>query len=78
MRFDPARAVERAPVITLADLKNGDALIISGSVGADPAKVTAITIVAGVEPLLTAPAAGRNSQDPGAGSWGIEMPSIGQ
>jgi hypothetical protein len=77
MRFDPARAVERAPAITLAELKNGDALMINSSVGADAAKVTAITIVAGVEPLLTAPAA-RNGQDPSAGSWGIEMPGIGQ
>jgi len=75
--FDPARAVERAPVITLADLKNGDALMINTSVGSDPTKVTAITLVAGVEPLLTAPAS-RNSQDPSAGSWGIEMPGIGQ
>ena len=71
--FDPARAVERAPAITLADLKNGDALMINSSVGQDPTKVTAITVVAGVEPLLTAPAA-RNGQDPSAGSWGIEMP----
>ncbi len=77
MRLDPARAVERAPVITLADLKNGDALMINTSVGQDPSKVTAITLVAGVEPLLTAPAT-RNSQDPSAGSWGIEMPGIGQ
>ena len=77
MRLDPARAVERAPVITLADLKNGDAIMINTSVGQDPSKVTAITLVAGVEPLLTAPAS-RNSQDPSAGSWGIEMPGIGQ
>jgi hypothetical protein len=74
--FDPARAVERAPAITLADLKNGDALLINSSVGADASKVTAITLVAGVEPLLTAPAS--RTQDPGAGSWGIEMPGIGQ
>jgi hypothetical protein len=77
MRLDPARAVERAPVITLAELKNGDALMINSSVGEDPSKVTAITLVAGVEPLLTAPAA-RNGQDPSSGSWGIEMPGIGQ
>jgi hypothetical protein len=77
MRLDPARAVERAPAITLAELKNGDALMINSSVGLDTSKVTAITIVAGVEPLLTAPAA-RNGQDPSAGSWGIEMPGIGQ
>jgi uncharacterized membrane protein YgcG len=76
MRFDPARAVERAPSITLAELKNGDALMINTSVGPDPTKVTAITLVAGVEPLLTAPTV--RGQDPAAGSWGIEMPGIGQ
>jgi hypothetical protein len=77
MGLDPARAVERAPAITLAELKTGDALMINSSVGLDVTKVTAITIVAGVEPLLTAPAA-RNGQDPSSGSWGIEMPGIGQ
>ena len=44
--------------------------MINSSVGLDPSKVTAITLVAGVEPLLTAPAA-RNSQDPSSGSWGM-------
>jgi hypothetical protein len=73
MRFDPARALESAPVITLADLKKGDAVMISSSSGADSASVTAITLVAGVEPLLTA-APTRNGQDPGAGSWGFDMP----
>jgi hypothetical protein len=77
MRLDPSRAVEQAPAIKLSELKNGDALIVNTSVGADPSKVTGITLVAGVEPLLTAPAA-RNAQDPSAGSWGIEMPGIGQ
>jgi hypothetical protein len=72
MRLDPARALERAPVITLADLKNGDAVMISSSSGADASMVTAITLVAGVEPLLTA--APTRSQDPGAGSWGFDMP----
>jgi hypothetical protein len=72
MRFDPARALERAPVITIADLKNGDALMISSSSGSDASTVTAITLVAGVEPLLTA--APTRSQDPGAGSWGFDMP----
>ena len=73
MRIDPARAVEMAPVITLADLKKGDALMISTSSAADASSVTAITLVAGVEPLLTA-APTRNQQDPGSGSWGFDMP----
>lgn len=74
MRFDPARALERAPVITLADLKNGDAVMISSSSEPDAPTVTAITLVAGVEPLLTAAPTRRNQQDPGAGSWGFDMP----
>jgi hypothetical protein len=73
MRFDPARALEMAPVITIADLKNGDALMISSSSGTDASTVTAITLVAGVEPLLTA-APTRNQQDPSSGSWGFDMP----
>jgi hypothetical protein len=74
MRIDPARAVEMAPVITLADLKKGDALMISSSSAADASSVTAITLVAGVEPLLTAAPSARNQQDPGSGSWGFDMP----
>jgi hypothetical protein len=74
MRLDPARALERAPVITLADLKNGDAVMISSSSEPDAPTVTAITLVAGVEPLLTAAPTRRNQQDPGAGSWGFDMP----
>ena len=51
-RMDPAKMLERVPSITLADLKAGDAVIVSSSGGADP---TAISLVAGVEALLTAP-----------------------
>jgi Cu/Ag efflux protein CusF len=71
-RMDPAKALERAPVITLADLKNGDAVMISSSSGGDSSTVTAITLVAGVEAILTAPSKG--GQDPLSGSWGFDMP----
>ncbi|MDQ6663468.1 MAG: hypothetical protein M3Z23_03645 [Acidobacteriota bacterium] len=47
--------LERVPAIALTDLKPGDALIISTTAGTDPSRVTAITLMAGVEPLLTAP-----------------------
>jgi Cu/Ag efflux protein CusF len=72
-RMDPSKALERAPLITLADLKTGDAVMISSSSGADPSTVTAITLVAGMEPILTAPAA-KGGQDPLSGSWGFDMP----
>jgi NADPH-dependent curcumin reductase CurA len=71
--MDPSKALERAPLITLADLKTGDAVMISSSSGADPSTVTAITLVAGMEPILTAPAA-KGGQDPLSGSWGFDMP----
>jgi hypothetical protein len=51
---DIQQMMERLPAIKLDELKSGDALIVSSMAGADPAKVTAITVMAGVEPLLTA------------------------
>jgi hypothetical protein len=42
----------------LADLKKGDAVMLVSTDGAT--EVTAITLLAGVEPLLEAPAASRN------------------
>ncbi len=62
---DFQQMLERMPAFTLADLKPGDAIIISGTAGADPNRVTAITLVSGVEPLLTAP---RGNQALG-GAW---------
>ncbi|MCU1261210.1 MAG: hypothetical protein JWO80_4095, partial [Bryobacterales bacterium] len=71
-RFDPSRVLENAPTITLADLKPGDAIMVSSSSGADPSTVTAISLVAGVEPLLTAPSKGGRSSAVD-GSWNFEM-----
>jgi hypothetical protein len=52
---DPQQMLSRAPTIQLADLKKGDAVMIVSTDGTTD--VTAITLVAGVEPLLEAPAA---------------------
>lgn len=68
-RMDPARMLERLPQITLADLKVGDAIMISSSGGAEP---TAISLVAGVEALLTAPARPGQAAGPNL-SWNFEM-----
>ena len=50
--------LSHAPAIKLADLKKGDAVMLVSTDGAT--EVTAITLLAGVEPLLEAPAASQN------------------
>jgi hypothetical protein len=62
--------VDRSPKISLADLKPGDAIIVLSTVGATPDQLTAITLVAGVEPILTAP--GRKEMALGDWSLGVD------
>ena len=52
--MDLSRMLARLPTGTVADLKTGDAVMIVASPGADA--YTAITLLSGVEALLTAPA----------------------
>jgi Cu/Ag efflux protein CusF len=56
--MDFQQMIERMPALTLAELKAGDALIILGTKGADASQATAITVVAGVEPLLASASSG--------------------
>ncbi len=63
---DFQQMLERVPAITVADLKPGDALIISGTGGADANSTLAVTVMAGVEPLLTASPTGQSVLN---GSW---------
>ena len=68
---DPEQMLSRLPPIQLADLKKGDAIMLVSTDGAT--EVTAITLLAGVEPLLEAPAASQNllnnwSMNSGAGA----------
>lgn len=51
---DLQRFIGRLPNNTVADLQKGDAVMIVSTQSADPGAVTAITVLAGVEPLLTA------------------------
>jgi hypothetical protein len=46
--------LDQLPAMPLAELKPGDAIMVSTTQGSDPTHVTAITLLAGVEPLLTA------------------------
>ncbi len=50
--------LDRLPPLTLAELKPGDAVMVASTTGKDPARVTAIAFVSGVEAFLTAPPAG--------------------
>ena len=55
---DMEQVLERAPAIKLADLQKGEALMMVSTEGSGD--VTAIKVLAGVEPLLESPEASRN------------------
>jgi Cu/Ag efflux protein CusF len=62
--------LERMPQIKLADLKVGDAIMLSSTIGTDGTRVTAINLLAGVEPLLTAAPKGGQQI---FGSWNFDI-----
>ena len=55
---DPQQILNHADVIQLSDLKKGDAVMVVSTDGAS--EVTAVTLLAGVEPLLQSPAASQS------------------
>jgi hypothetical protein len=58
MGGDPQQMLSRLPAIQLADLRKGDAVMLVST--DDATEVTGITLLAGVEALLEAPAASQN------------------
>jgi hypothetical protein len=70
-RHDLQSMLEASPPLNLAELKEGDAVVISGTSGDDPAKLTAITVLAGVEPLLKP--SSRGARAPDIGSWNLDL-----
>lgn len=64
---DLQATLDNSPNITIADLKVGDAIVCSSTVGATAGKVTAIKLLAGVEPILTKP----GTQEMSLGSWDV-------
>jgi co-chaperonin GroES (HSP10) len=77
--------LERLPTIALADVKTGDTIIVSSTKGADPSRLTAITLVSGADTLLNMIAArqqqagGPATPNPAAGlgsgiQFGIGLP----
>jgi len=64
--------VEKSSVITLADLKPGDAILVSSITDADPSRITAVLLAAGVEELVK-----RQTQQPSRAplNLGLGLPS---
>jgi hypothetical protein len=56
--------MERLPTIAIADVKTGDTIIVSSTKGADPSRLTAISLISGADTLLNMLAA-RQPQAPG-------------
>lgn len=69
--FDIERFIERMPELTVAELKPGDMIIVSSTSGADPSRLTAIKLVAGIEPLMRMWQARQGGQGRPSGAPGI-------
>jgi hypothetical protein len=65
---DLAQALEKVPPLPINELNKGDAILISSTAGADPSRLTAISLIAGVEPLLTKASGERINLD-----WTLDM-----
>jgi hypothetical protein len=64
---DLGAQLDRSPTMTLADLKNGDAIIVLSTVGVND-QLNVITMLAGVEPILTKP----GTREMSLGGWSLE------
>jgi hypothetical protein len=68
---DLQQVLERAPQLSLSELKKGDAVIVSSAKVPGNAPVTAFSFVAGVEPFLAA--APRTGGQVNLGSWNLDV-----
>ena len=66
---DFQQVLARAPTVTLKDLQKGNMVIVVATEGQTPQSATAITVVAGVEPMLQASTSG--SQAMLSSSWNL-------
>jgi hypothetical protein len=76
--------LERLPTISIADVKVGDTIIVSSTKGADPSRLTAISLISGADTLLNMlaarqPQGGPTAPNPAAGlgsgmQFGIGLP----
>jgi hypothetical protein len=65
--LDIGKVIEQQPAITLADLKPGEPIVVVGAAADDMSRMRAMTVVAGVDPILRA--APQNGPDPLGGNW---------
>ncbi len=72
--------LERLPIIAVADVKVGDTIIVSSTQGADPTRLTAISLISGADTLLNLLAARQQQQagpraapNPSAGLGGVQF-----
>jgi hypothetical protein len=82
-RGNIADMLERLPTIPITELKVGDTIVVSSTKGADPTRLTAITLVSGADTLLAMlaprPQPGAQAPNPAAGlgsgvTFGIGLP----
>ncbi len=72
--FDIQAIIDRMPETTLAELKAGETIVVAGTKSADPKKLTAITLLSNIEPLMQMMArmgGGAASAAGGAGAGGF-------
>jgi len=68
-----ADLLERLPIISINDLKVGDTVIMSSLQGSDPTQLTAISLVTGIEPLLTMMAARQQTGGQAGRPQGVDL-----
>ena len=69
---DLGSMLERMPTFQLAELKPGDAIIVSSTAASGAGTLNAITILSGVEPLLTAASPTQVNRQL-SGSWNLDI-----
>lgn len=66
---DIQQMLEASPLMSLAELKNGDAVVVSSTVGSTAGRITAIRFIAGVEAILTKP----GTKEMSIGAWALDV-----
>jgi hypothetical protein len=69
--FDVQAMIDRMPETTLAELKPGETVVIAGTKGANPSRMTAVTLLSNVEGFLTMMARRSGGQTGGAAAGGF-------
>jgi hypothetical protein len=71
---DFQQMISRMPAVAVTDLNKGDAVMLEATEGSDASGPTAITLLAGVEPILTAAPAGTSAASI-LSPWNLSTPA---